>query len=111
LILERPYVVRHPVNITAEISSNVNFSVQAAGYGLFTYQWYHNNNSINGSMSNENSSYLYINNINMDDQGSYYCKLCNHEGYCASSYIAELTITGTCIAKYVNLCCVILLSI
>jgi len=111
LILERPCVVRHPVNITAEISSNVNFSVQAAGYGSFVYQWYHNNSIINGSMTNENSSYLYINNIKMNDQGSYYCKFCNHEGYCVSSYIAELIITGTCIAKYVNLWFVISLPI
>ena len=90
IILGRPYVAQHPEDIITEITTNVHFSVQAAGYGYFTYQWYHNGNG----MVNETSPNLYINHVNMSNDGSYYCYFCNQDGYCASSNTADLTVSG-----------------
>ena len=56
-------------------------------------------------MPNEISSNLYINHVNMSNEGSYYCYFCNQDGYCASSNTADLTISGmlTCVlALYVQ---------
>ena len=89
-ILGRPYVARHPRDIITEITTNVHFSVRAAGYGYFTYQWYHNGKS----MPRKTSANLYINHVKMSNVGSYYCYFCNQDGYCASSHSADLTVSG-----------------
>jgi len=73
----------------------VKFSVQAAGYGPFTYQWYHNGNNVSGG----NSADLYINNTTLSNGGSYYCRVCNADGHCVSSNTAQLALTGTYITK------------
>ena len=86
----RPYITRNPSDIITEITTNVHFSVQAGGYGYFTYQWYHNGNS----MPNEISATLYISHVNMSNEGYYYCYICNQDGYCATSSNADLTVAG-----------------
>ena len=90
ILLGRPYVTRHPVDVIAEATNNVKFYAQAGGHGPFSYQWYHNGHKMSGKTSHT----LYINNIKMGNRGSYYCKFCNRDNYCISSRSAQLTVTG-----------------
>ena len=45
-------------------------------------------------MPNKNSPNLYINHVSLSNDGSYYCRFCNQDNYCATSNSAELTISG-----------------
>ena len=82
--------MRNPTDVTAEVTKNVRFFVQATGYGSFRYQWYHNGRKIN----NGRSQYLYINGISKKNVGTYYSIACNSDNYCTTSSKAVLTVTG-----------------
>ena len=100
ILLGRPYITRNPADVVAETTRNVNFYAQAGGHGPFTYQWYHNRNGMPGKTSHT----LHINNIKLGNRGSYYCRICNRDGYCVSSHSAQLTVTGMHIAMNVYIC-------
>ena len=90
MITERTKISRNPNDVVAEVTSNVHFYVQARGYGTYTYQWHHNDSQL----ANQTDDYLYINNIALDDIGTYHCHVCNQDGYCDTSTKAILTVTG-----------------
>jgi len=89
-ITELPRFIRNPTDVVAEVTSNVRFFVQARGYGTFRYQWYHNGRK----MISKTGAYLYINNIALNDRGTYYSTVCNQDGRCDTSARAILTVTG-----------------
>jgi len=84
-----PSIYRQPVRVTEEITHNARFFVGVRGHGPFRYQWYHNRKTIYGA-----GAYLYINNLALHDAGSYYCRICNPDGHCLTSYTVYLTVTG-----------------
>ena len=90
LHLESTSVTSQPVSVTEEKSRSASFHVRVRGYSPFTYQWYHNYTTmVNGTERN-----LYINNLNINNSGSYYCRICNPDSRCISSYTVQLTVTG-----------------
>ena len=91
LIPEEPKIIKNPVDAISERSNNAEFTVEAAGYGNFTYQWYHNG----AILSSEMDRRLYISTLMDQDAGLYYCRVCNSDNHCVSSKEAELTITCT----------------
>ena len=70
----------------------MQFTVEATGYGNFTYQWYKNNTAL----SSKTESSLYIYNSVEEDSGLYYCRVCNTDNRCVSSSQAELTLSCMC---------------
>ena len=89
-ILESPSFTTQPVSVTEEKSKNASFYVRVRGYSPFTYQWYHNSTI----MVNEKKANLYINNLAVNNSGSYYCYICNPDRRCISSNTVYLTVTG-----------------
>jgi hypothetical protein len=51
----------------------LNFSATSPDLLITSYQWFHNGNLINGA----NASTLSINNVQLSDEGSYYCTMSN----------------------------------
>ena len=69
-------------------SSAGTFTVNVAGTGPLTYQWYHNNNPIGGA----NGPTLTIRPVTLASAGTYYVRICNACG-CINSPTAKLTVT------------------
>ena len=88
--LESPSITLQPINVVEEKSNNASFHVRVRGYSPFIYQWYHNYTT----MTNETDKDLYINNLNVNHSGSYYCRICNPDNRCITSYTVQLTVTG-----------------
>ena len=88
--LELPSITRQPVSVAEEKSRSATFYVSVRGYSPFRYQWYHNYRT----MADKNGRYLYINNLNVNNSGSYYCRICNPDNRCITSYTVQLTVTG-----------------
>jgi len=63
---------------------STTFEVNASGSSPLTYQWYFNNNAINGALSN----YYSINSATTSDGGSYYCVVTNTCGNKQSNNIS-----------------------
>ena len=89
-ILELPSITAQPVSVTQEKSYSASFSVSVRGYSPFTYQWNHNYSA----MTDGTEANLHINNLMVNDSGSYYCYICNPDNHCISSNTVHLTVTG-----------------
>ena len=86
---EETRIITNPVDVVVERGYTAQFTVKAAGYGNFTYQWYHNSTML----SSKTESSLYIYNSMEQNSGLYYCRVCNQDNNCASSTQAELTLS------------------
>ena len=87
--LEETRIITNPIDIVVERSNTAQFTVKVAGYGNFTYQWYHNNTILSSKIEGN----LYIYNSMEQNSGLYYCRVCNQDNNCASSTQAELTLS------------------
>ena len=93
--VEEPRIATNPVDVISERGSTVKFTVKAAGYGNFTYQWYHKGTIL----SSQSESNLHIYNSEDEDSGSYYSRVCNQDSHCVNSSQAELTLSCKYIFK------------
>ena len=82
----------YPLSVTLEVSKQVDLNVTATGYGSFVYDWYHNNSELIDV--GRNDSVLRINNISVEDAGSYYCQVCNEDFSCYNTTAVYVTVTG-----------------
>lgn len=80
-------ITSQPQDITACIGENFSLSIEAAGNGTITYQWYKDDNLIIGAT---NSTYQIISCAN-DDAGEYFCIVTSDCGSVTSN-IAILTV-------------------
>ena len=87
---ESPRITTQPVDVVKEKSNNASLHVRVRGYSPFNYQWYHNYTTI----VNETEEDLHINNLIVNNSGSYYCRICNPDNRCISSNTVQLTVTG-----------------
>ena len=88
--IELPSITSQPVNVIEEKSNSASFHVRVRGYSPFTYWWYHNYTVI----KNEKDKDLHIYKLNVNDSGSYYCRICNPDNRCVTSSTVRLTVTG-----------------
>jgi hypothetical protein len=63
-------LVTQPADMYKAEDSSVTLSVQVSGAGPFTYQWFHNDNSI---QSGGTGSALFIKPLALTDSGKYFC--------------------------------------
>lgn len=84
-----PTITAQPTSTTNNIGDNVSFSVVSTNTGPLTYQWYFDNNSVNGAT---NSS-LSITNVQQENVGQYYVVV-SDSGGSTTSGVANLTIAG-----------------
>lgn len=82
-----PSILINPQSVTQAVSSNVTFSVTAAGSQPLTYQWYFNNAQLAG----KTTSQLSVPNIQLTNSGDYYVIVTNSLGGTTSS-VAKLTV-------------------
>ena len=68
-----PQITSQATGGSACTGNSFNFSLSSTGSTPMQYQWYHNNQIINGATNN---SYT-INSVDSGDVGDYYCKLSN----------------------------------
>ena len=98
--LEETRIITNPIDVVVERSNTAQFIVTAAGYGNFTYQWYHNNTIL----SSKTDSNLYIYNSVEQNSGLYHCRVCNQDNNCATSTQAELTLSCKYVRMHFNFC-------
>jgi len=79
----------HPTEVTnvCENDESINLNVEASGGGTLTYQWYHNDNIIEGATEEQKNIIT-----NPDNSGTYYCIVSNQCGSNAQSNNATLEI-------------------
>ena len=83
---EAPTIITQPQDVTVNIGESATFDVVAEGTFPLIYQWKKGGTNINGAT---NSSYT-INNVSMNDEGSYSCLVSNTYGQILSD---EATLT------------------
>ncbi|MEA3497094.1 MAG: immunoglobulin domain-containing protein, partial [Bacteroidota bacterium] len=83
-INESPSITYQTPNTIKCENTTMAFNVSATGTTPFNYQWYFNNDTINGA-----TSYSYtISNLDTSNTGQYYCKVSNSCGNISSTNIA-----------------------
>ncbi len=84
-----PSITSQPLSQTAQEGQSATFSLSVSGSSPLVYQWYRNNEVINGAT---NSSYT-IDSVNIDDDGAnFHSTITNNLGNIISE-TAELTVT------------------
>jgi endoglucanase len=78
-----PYITSSPKTQSVPFQSTATFSVEVAGQGPFTYQWFFNGNAI----SNSNASSYSIASVTPQDTGTYYCTIANAFGTTTSKTV------------------------
>lgn len=84
-----PAITGQPQSTTNNIGDNVSFSVVSTNTVPFTYQWYFDQNPVNGATNNS----LSITNVQQENVGQYNVVVSDLEGSTTSS-IANLNIPG-----------------
>ncbi len=84
-----PQIVQHPQNRSVYIGQSVSFSVQASGYPIPDYQWFVNDEPLDGA----NQPVLTIPNVNLANRGEYTVSVTNSAGT-ETSNPALLTVTS-----------------
>ncbi|MBM4027405.1 MAG: hypothetical protein FJ280_18660, partial [Planctomycetes bacterium] len=82
-------ITRQPLSQTAKAGDTVTFSVDAAGSGTLTYQWYQNGEVLQGETAKD----LTLRNVASGHTGSYYVRV-NGSGGATNSSVATLSITA-----------------
>ena len=82
-----PYITNQPTNLTVFIGGTATFTVGAAGFSPFTYQWQHSTNTLPGAT---NAS-LTLTNVQLSDTGDYRVAITNVSGG-TNSATATLTV-------------------
>ena len=85
-----PTITIQPIAASQAVASNFTFSVTATGTPTISYQWHKDGIVISGATS---STYT-LNNITIQNAGSYSVKVSNSVGYTFSNEVA-LTVIGT----------------
>jgi len=80
-------ITTQPVDVIKNVGSNYKFIISAKGSKPLTYQWFKNYEPILNETSNE----LNLTNIQISDDGYYYCEVRN-KGYLLESDVATLTV-------------------
>ena len=80
-----PVIVTEPVGQTVAVGSNATFSVAATGFPALAYQWLFNDTNI---ISGATNSILTLNNVQLNQAGSYSVTITNALGYVTSSNAA-----------------------
>lgn len=81
-------IASHPQSASLIEGSNLNLGVAATGVGNLSYQWYKNNQIINGA---QNSTYV-VNNVSIADTGKYYVTITNGTTT-INSNVAQVSVT------------------
>lgn len=81
VLLEPPVIVSHPQGLSAPVGMPVTLSVSATGNGVLTYQWFKNNQVINGA----NQPVLELGPVALSHQGNYTVRVSNDAGQMTSS--------------------------
>ena len=71
-----PSILNHPSEVTVEAGKDVNLSVVALGAKPMSYQWYFNDEAINGARS----ATLVMANVTLDAIGDYHVEVSNDYG-------------------------------
>lgn len=71
-----PYITSSPKTQSVPFESSTSFSVEVAGPGPMSYQWYFNGSPISGA----NSMSYNIQTVTEDETGEYYCTIQNSYG-------------------------------
>jgi len=79
-----PAIISQPTNQTAEVTSNVNFTVVATGTTPFSYQWYFNTNALVGATN----ATLSLTDVQSNNVGNYFVVVTNSIGTVTSSNAA-----------------------
>lgn len=79
---QAPIITQQSYGSTACVGTEVSIKIVASGPNL-TYTWYRDGNPLGG----QNSSELYFASLASSDNGQYYCKVSNSEGYVNSDII------------------------
>jgi len=88
-----PTITRHPGSQSVNVGQNATFIVNATGATPLNYQWQKDGVNLvdNGVISGATTYSLTINNCQLNDAGSYRCKVSNTYGTVYSNY-ATLTV-------------------
>jgi len=86
--VQPPAIITHPQDQTADVGTNVTFSVVAAGSAPLSYQWRKNGFALAGATS----SSLLLTNIQLVSAGDYSVVVANAGG-AVTSAVARLTVT------------------
>lgn len=78
---EAPTLLRTPKSHRVVAGANVNFSVTAAGTAPLSYQWYFDDEAIDGATASQFS----VNNVSSENLGAYSVVVSNHEGSARTS--------------------------
>ena len=84
-----PTITAPPISQAFTLGEIANITCVATGQPAPTYQWFYNDQEINGEIS----PYLIISSIEPDDRGVYYCIVRSRAGSVESSR-AQVTIEG-----------------
>lgn len=79
-----PYITANPRDQSVPFETNATFSVEIAGPGPMTYQWYFNNAPISGASS---ASYT-VASVTENEVGNYYCTIQNSYGTTTSKTVS-----------------------
>jgi hypothetical protein len=84
-----PQIVQQPGDRSVYIGQNVSFSIQASGYPIPIYQWYFNDEPLDGATQ----AVLTIDDVNLNNRGEYTVSASNSAGMVLSDP-ARLTVTS-----------------
>jgi hypothetical protein len=82
-----PTIISQPIGDIKNVGSDYTFTISAKGSKPLTYQWYKNYDPILNETTNE----LILSNLQLSDDGSYFCEVQNN-GYLVESDIVDLTV-------------------
>jgi hypothetical protein len=101
---ERPLITVHPANVIQCEHTNAIFSVAATGATPFTYRWYKDGVLITNSAdySGARTAILTVIDINLVDDGNYYCIVSDRYRNSTTSNSASLTVMKIPVATLTN---------
>jgi alpha-tubulin suppressor-like RCC1 family protein len=85
-----PTIIIQPRGDIKNVGSDYTFTISARGSRPLTYQWYKNDNPILTETSNQ----LILTNLQISDDGSYFCEVRNN-GYLLESDIVDLAVVDS----------------
>ena len=84
-------ISRHPSSVTASVGADVAFDVLVSGESPFTFQWFQNDDELEG----ETQSTLTIDNVQAGDNGhEFFVRIVDANGASETSEIATLTVVA-----------------
>jgi endoglucanase len=79
-----PYITANPKDQSVPFESAASFTVEVAGPGPMSYQWYFNNQAISGA----NAATYSIASVTETETGNYYCEIQNSYGTTTSKTVS-----------------------